>query len=104
MKRGINLPISAETLMQLNYAPELDSTPELKADDITWYQELIRILRWNTEIWRVDILLEIPLPSQFQASPCEGYLRQLLRIFTYLKRSPKLTLYFEPNLPNIDYS
>ena len=104
MNRGIKLPVSAETPMQLNYVPELDSTPELKPDDITWYQELIGILRWATEIGRVDVLLEVSLLSQFQASPREGHLQQLLRIFTYLKRSPKLTLYFDSNLPNVDYS
>ena len=31
-----------------SYSPELDSTEELKPRDITYYQELIGILRWAT--------------------------------------------------------
>ena len=42
--------------------------------------------------------------SSFQASPREGHLKALLQIFAYIKNKPKLTLYFDPRLPNIDYS
>jgi hypothetical protein len=70
---------------------------------MNYLQELIGVLRWATEIGRVDILLEVSLLSQYQASPREGHLEQLLHIFAFLKKHPKLTLYLSPEVPRIDY-
>ena len=38
----------------------------------------------------------------YQASYQKGHLEQLVYIFCYLKNKPKLTLYFNPQHPNID--
>lgn len=89
--------------MNNNYTPELDVTAELGEDDVTFYQELIGVLRWATEIGRVDILLEVALLSQYSASPREGHLEQLLHIFAFLRRHPKLTLYLSPEMPMMDF-
>ena len=77
----------------------MDVTHELSAEDMTFYQELIGVLRWATEIGRVDILLEVALLSQYQANPREGHLEQLLHIFAFLKKNPKFTIYLSPELP-----
>eukprot|EP00978_Attheya_sp_CCMP212_P004832 scaffold10628_cov48-Attheya_sp.AAC.3 len=92
--------------MMSNFMPELDGTPELNEKDLTFYQELIGILRWATEIGRVDILLEVSLLSQYIACAQEGHLEQAqaLQIMAYLKKKTKLTLYMDPCLPTIDYS
>ncbi|CAJ1948167.1 unnamed protein product [Cylindrotheca closterium] len=95
------MPKKAVTPMTSDYISELDGSPKLNAKDHTYYQELIGILRWATEIGRVDILLEILLLSQYQATPREGHMEQLLRIFAYLDTYPKLTLYFDWRLPNV---
>jgi hypothetical protein len=88
--------------MNNNYSPELDVTTELDEDGTIFYQELIGVLRWATEIGRVDILLEIALLSQYSASPREGHLEQLLHIFAFLRKHPKFTLYLSPELPLMD--
>ena len=105
MKRtGRRLPTSnIDTPMNITYQPELDITEELNKNDVTYFQELIGVLRWATEIGRVDILLEVSLLSQYQASPREGHLEQVLHIIAFLKKHPKLTLYMSPELPRIDY-
>ncbi|CAJ1962216.1 unnamed protein product [Cylindrotheca closterium] len=90
-----NLPKKAVTPMNSDYTPELDGSSELNAHDHTYFQELIGVLRWATEIGRVDILLEVSLLSQYQAGPREGHMEQLLRIFAYLDQHPKMTLYFD---------
>jgi hypothetical protein len=42
-----------------DYHLELDTSAELKADGVQYYQELIGILRWAVELaGRVNILLE----------------------------------------------
>jgi hypothetical protein len=103
-KKGRKLPTSnIDTPMSATFSPEMDVTEELNDDDTTYFQELIGVLRWATEIGRVDILLEVSLLSQYQANPREGHLEQLLHIFAFLKRHPKLTLYLSPELPRIDY-
>ena len=104
MKKGRKLPTTnIDTPMNITYSPELDATEELNVDDMTYFQELIGVLRWATEIGRVDILLEVSLLSQYQANPREGHLDQLLHIFAFLKRHPKLTLYLSPEPPRTDY-
>ena len=101
-KRGVKIPSRVFTPMTAGYLPELDLSPELNADDVTHFQELIGILRWAVEIGRVDILTELSMLSSYQASPRSGHLEQVYHIFAYIKRKIKLTLYFDPSLPNID--
>ena len=82
-RKGRKLPTtSIDTPTNITYSPELDVTEELNSDDTTYFQELIGILRWATEIGRVDVLLEMSLLSQYQANPPEGHLDQ---------RHPKLS-------------
>jgi len=89
-----NLPKRAVTPMTTEYEPELDGSPELNEEDRTYFQELIGVLRWATELGRVDIFLEVSLLSQYQAAPRDGHMEQLLRIFAYLDQHPKLSCEF----------
>ena len=45
--------------MTSDFVPKLDSSPELSKEDKSLYQEMIGILRWATELGRVDILYEV---------------------------------------------
>jgi hypothetical protein len=72
--------------MSITFVPELDVTEELNVKDVTFFQELIGVLRWATEIERVDILLEVSLQLQYQANPREGHLEQLLHTFGFLRK------------------
>ena len=56
---GRRLPSKCDTLMQSVYRPELDESPELKADGVQYYQELIGVLRWAVELGGVDIFYEV---------------------------------------------
>ena len=61
--------------------PELDGSPKLEPEDLQFYQELIGILCWAMELSRVDIFQETSFMSQYQASPRDGHLEQVLHIF-----------------------
>ena len=61
------------------------------------------MIRWGTEIGRVDILHEVLILSQYQASPRDGHIEQLLHIWAFLDKNPKLTLYFDHSRPLLDY-
>ena len=103
-KQRMKLPARGETPMSSDYRPELDATAKLDANDITMFQELIGDLIWSTKIGRVDILHEVLVLSLsvFQAAPREGHLNQVFRIFSFTKKNPKLTIYFDQIFPNID--
>ena len=68
-KKGLRLPSKCYTPLPTDYKPELETTPELKAEGVQYYQELIGILHWAVEIRRVDILLETALLSTYLAMP-----------------------------------
>ena len=91
-KPHLKWPSRVLTPMILNYAPELDASPKLGIEGIQFYQELIGILRWGTEIGRLDILFKVSIMSQHQALPREGHMEQVLHIFAFLKKNAKLTL------------
>ena len=101
-KKGMRLPSRCYTPMSSGYRPEIDSTAELKADGVQWYQELIGMLRWAVEIGRVDILYETAIMSKHMAMPREGHLEQVLHIYGYLKQKKKLRIAFDPDQPQIN--
>ena len=68
--------------------------------EITYFQELIGILRWAIEIGRADILLEVTLLSSQLASPQRGHMDQVYHIFGYLKKNLKRKIYLDPDLPD----
>lgn len=94
------LPKALSTPTNVNVVFELDDSHLLNTDEITHFQELIGILRWATELGRVDILLEVSLLSSYQAMPRWTHLQELYQIFAFLKRNPKFSLYMSPELPN----
>ena len=74
-KKGLRLPSKCYTPLTTDYKPELETSPELKADGVQYYQELIGILRWAVELGKVNILLlETLLMSTYLAMPRSGHL------------------------------
>ena len=102
--KGMRLPTKVTTPMNNGYSSELDVPEELDEANITFYQEIIVMLRWAIEIGRVDINFEVSLLSSYQAVPRKGHLEQLLHILAFIKKRPKLTLYFDPSDAIIDKS
>jgi hypothetical protein len=101
-KSGKKLPTRCSTPLMSGYRPEIDVSSELNADGIQYYQELIGVLRWATELGRVDILYEVSALSSHMACPRAGHLLQIYHIFGYLKQHLKRTLAFDPRYPMID--
>ena len=98
----MQLPVRAIKPMTQDYKPKLDVTAELEPDVIKMYQKLIGEILWAIKTVRVDILHEVCVLSLYQASFCDGNFQQILHLFSFLKKNPKITLYFEPNLAIID--
>jgi hypothetical protein len=102
MKKGQRLPSKCYSPLPDKYRPELDTSAELKADGVLYYQELIGVLRLAVELGRVDILLETSLMSSHLALPRVGHLDRLYQMFGYLKQHPKRKLAFDSQHPKID--
>ena len=75
-KRGLKLKARSVTPTEMRYQPEIYSSQELDQDGISIFQELIGILRWVVEIFRVGILTDISKLSSYQDSPREVYLEK----------------------------
>jgi hypothetical protein len=57
------------TPMSDKYRVELDATPELDAESITYFQGLIGVLRWIVELGRIDIMVAVAMLSSHLMAP-----------------------------------
>jgi hypothetical protein len=101
---GHKLSVKVSTPMTSGYRPEMDGSPELDPDQANYYQSLIGILRWATELGRIDIIVETGMLSRYCVSPRKGHLEQALHIFAYLKRCSSCSMVFDDREPVIDES
>ena len=77
-------------------------SPELDAEDASYYQSLIGVLRWIVELGRVDICLEVSMLSSHLALPREGHMQQVFQTFAYLKKYHNTELVYDPSNPVVD--
>jgi hypothetical protein len=70
---------------------------------VNYYQGLIGVLRWITELGRIDILIAVAMLSRHSVAQRRGHLEQVFHIFAYLKRYKRSTvLVFDDNEPVFD--
>ena len=79
-----------------SYRPELDLSVECSTAQITYYQNLIGVLRWIVELGRIDIAYEVAALSRFLVCPRTGHLQQALHMFKYLEIHKENDLAFDP--------
>ena len=72
--------------MTSGYPPEIDITPELGEEDAAYFHSLIGVLIWIVELGKVDINVEASMLSSRLVMPREGHMKELLHVFTYLKK------------------
>ena len=103
-EKGNKLPTKCITPFTSTHKPDRDVSPELGAEGLRCFQELIGVLRWACELGRCDILLEASLLSSHLAMPREGHLEQAIHIFGCLKCNPKRRIAFDPDHPTVNES
>ena len=88
--------VSQQPFSTQAYRPELDVSEYCNDDQTQFYQSLIGVLRWLTEIGRIDILTETSMLSSYLAMPRTGHLQQAIHIFKYLKDHNRSKMVFDP--------
>lgn len=96
------LPKNVRAPLSTDYRPEVDVTTALSVKDASQYQSLIGVLRWIVELGRVDIAVEVSMMSSHLALPRIGHLKEVYRIFGYLKIHHNAEMVFDPTVPEID--
>ena len=104
-KEGKTLIKTANAPLTSDYRPdECDASPELAPEEATYYQSLIRVVRWMVEMGRIDIATGVSMMSSFVAMPREGHLQQVYHIFAYLKKHHNARLVFDLSYPDLEES
>ena len=69
----------------MGYCPEWNVSSVLGLDDASYYQSLIRIMRWMIDMGHIDVKTEVSLLSSYMAMPRQGHSEAVLHIMGYLK-------------------
>jgi hypothetical protein len=89
---GSKLPKRVSGPLPNNYRPEVDITPELNVEELSYYQSQIGVLRWRVELGRIDIVTEVSSLASCLALPRKGHLEAIFHIYAYLQKKTNGTL------------
>ena len=92
-------PKKANTPLDKEDSPELDTSELLPPEQVSMYQSLIGALQWCVTLGRFDILVAVMTMSSFRTAPREGHLERLKRIFGYLRKYPEGAIRFRTGIP-----
>ncbi len=88
----------------INYAPQVNTTPELSAGGATFYLLQVGVLRWCVELGRVDIITKVSELASSLVMPRQGHLEAILHVFNYLEKKHNARIVFDPSYADVDMS
>ena len=91
------------TTMEQLCLPDMDTSKKLDTTGVQYYQYLIGILCWATELGWVNLLHGVSILSQYQDSTRFGHLDEVIHIFSLLGTKQKLQMWIGPKEPSIYY-
>ena len=72
------------------------------AKHVSWFQQLIGILRGEIKLRSIDIQIEVAFLSLYQASPQEGHIEALYLILHLMLKNPKKVLLMDLSMSDVD--
>ena len=97
-----DLTKNAPNPFPLGYEAETDVSPLLPDDKASYFQTVMRVMRWMIELGRIDIAVEVSMLSSFLAMPRNGHMLAALFIMSYLKVRHNSRICLDPTYPDID--
>ena len=100
VKEWLEAPDPLQYSHVTDYCPELDTSLELDAEMVNWYQSAIGILQWAVELGCINITTETSVLASHMALPQNA----ILCIFSYLKKHHNSWIAFNPTVPDLDHN
>ena len=97
-----DLTCDATNPFPMNYEPSMDTSDMLEPEHASYYQTIIRGMRWMVEIGRIDITTKVSQLSSFFAMPRRRHLANALHVMSYLKIKHNSMLVLDPTYPDIE--
>ena len=88
----------------MGYDLELDTSPELDPDAVSYYLTIIGILTWMIKLGMIDIITKLSFFSSHVALPREGNLEAAVHIIAHVGQRYNARLVYDPSYPEIDKS
>ena len=88
----------------MGYKQELDISPELDPNAVSYYLSINNVLRWMIKWGRIDMITKVPLVSSHVAFPREGHLEAAINVMTHIGQRYDSRLVYDPSYQEIDDS
>ena len=85
LSKGDRLPKRAENPFSMGLCPELDVFLVLEPEEASYYQSLIRVMKWMVEKMCTDMNNKVFLLSSYLAMSRQEHLEAALHVMSYLK-------------------
>ena len=93
-------PTEAQSPLEPNCNPELDTTDLLEGDEIKIFQTLVGQASWVIQLGRFDIGVHVMTLSSFRVSPRKGHLECMKRIYGYCWKFKNATIRVRTGMPD----
>jgi hypothetical protein len=80
-----SIPARADNPFPVDYEPSTNLSDILDPECSSFYQHLIRVMRWMVELGRIEIETEVSMLSPYLACPHEGRLENAMHVMGYLR-------------------
>ena len=85
--------------MNVDYKPELDSTPYASQEEADFFTTQIGVLQWANELGRIDIAAEVSMLASYRAAPRVGHVEALIHLWGWVMKHDRSKLVFDDALP-----
>ena len=101
-QKGKSFNTKVLDVLPKKYHQEIDISEELGAQEASYFQYLIGIIRRIVELGRVDICTDTIMMSSHLVLPRHGNLERLFHIFSYLNKHQNSEMLFDPTNPYVE--
>ena len=91
----------SQPFSNVKYHPKTEISELCTKKEHHFYQQIIGITRWMTDLGRIDMSTKLSLMSRYISQPRIGHLIQVLHMLSYLKINQCMELTYDPTSINV---